>query len=217
MQEPEFDTFAAMLQAVAEYHGKTLSPGVISIYWQGLRDLELAPLRQALNAHVQNPDSGQFMPKIADIRRMIGGTIKDAALMAWNKVTEGISRVGGYNSVCFDDPIINRVLIDMGGWPALCQKPEKELPFIEKNFCERYRAYRTRGGEVDHPRYLSGLSEADNSLRGFKSSPPYLVGNHEAAQRVLASGSATAMIPVSVGSHAGGVVLQLADKQGGES
>lgn len=199
MQQDDFDAFSAMLTVVADYCGKPLSPGVIRLYWQGLQDLDISALRLALNAHVQNPDTGQFMPKIADIRRMLGGTTRDAALMAWVKVQEAVARAGSYRSVCFDDPIINRCLLDMGGWPELCAKSMDELPFVERNFCDRYRAYKTVNGPSGHPAYLVGLSEAANAQKGYRSEAPMLIGDATAAKRVMLGGSNIPLIPVSVG------------------
>lgn len=209
MRQDDFEAFQAMLSVVAEYCGKTLSPGVVALYWHGLQDLDLGAVRKALNAHVQNPDSGQYMPKIADVRRMLGGTTKDAAILAWNKAKEAVGRCGSYRSVCFDDPIINRVLLDMGGWPALCSKPADELPFVERNFCDRYRAYKTHGHAPGHPPYLVGLSEAANAQSGFRSEPPMLIGDEESARAVLACGSRTPLIPVTVGGHAAVAAVRL--------
>lgn len=206
MRQDDFDDFSAMLTVIADYCGKQLSPGVISLYWQGLQDLEIDAVRKALNAHVQNPDTGQYMPKIADIRRMLGGTTRDAALMAWNKVQEAVGRAGGYRSVCFDDPTINRVVHDMGGWPEICAKGMDELPFVERNFCDRYRAYKTHGGAPGHPAYLLGLCEAQNAQRGFRSEPPMLVGDLDTAKRVLLGGSNIPLIPVTLSDHAAGVL-----------
>lgn len=212
MRQADFDDFAGMLAVVADYCGKPLSAGVTALYWQGLQDLDIAAVRQALNAHVQNPDTGQYMPKIADIRRMLGGTTRDAALMAWNKVMEGVSRAGSYSSVCFDDPIINRCVLDMGGWPEICAKPMDELPFVERNFCDRYRAYKTHGGAPGHPAYLVGLSEALNAQKGFRSDPPRLIGDPHLANQVMLGGSSIPLIPVTVGEHVEGVALRLVNR-----
>lgn len=71
MHEAEFDEFGALLSATAAYYDRKLVPDTIAIYWRGLADLELDQVRAALNAHAQDPQAGQFMPKIADIRRQI--------------------------------------------------------------------------------------------------------------------------------------------------
>ncbi|MDY0071802.1 MAG: DUF6475 domain-containing protein [Thauera sp.] len=194
MQEHDFDAFSEMLQAVAEYCGKPLSPGVIAIYWQGLKDLDLAAVRHALNAHVQNPDTGQFMPKIADVRRMLGGTTQDSALRAWAKVDRAVRHVGTYASVAFDDPLIHRVLHDMGGWVGLGSKTEDEWPFVAREFENRYRGYAMRGERPEYPPVLIGISEAENGRRGLHSDPPRLIGEACKAEEVMRNGTSRPLI-----------------------
>lgn len=195
------------MQGVHDFYGKDVSRFALDVWWNALQQYDLDVIRRALSLHCTNPDTGQFCPKPADVVRMVGGSTKDAALMAWAKVQEAVSRVGSYQSVCFDDPIINRVISEMCGWPGLCAKTMEELPFVEKNFCERYRAYRIRGNTVEHPGYLVGISEANNAQNGFKSPPPMLVGDSESAKRVLLSGSETALIPVRIGEVTTGLRL----------
>lgn len=71
MHDREKAEFGKLLHATATYYDRKLTPDTVAIYWQGLRDLSLEVVRGAVNAHVQDPTSGQFMPKIADIRRQI--------------------------------------------------------------------------------------------------------------------------------------------------
>ena len=200
MQQSEFDAFSEMLQAVAEYCGKPLSPGVIAIYWQGLKDLDLPAVRHALNAHVQNPDTGQFMPKIADVRRMLGGTTQDSALRAWAKVDKAVRHVGPYASVAFDDALIHRVLHDMGGWVGLASKTEDEWPFVAKEFENRYRGYAMRNERPEYPPALTGIAEADNARRGLRSDPPRLIGDASKAEAVMQGGTSRPLIGFATAS-----------------
>lgn len=202
MRTDDFEGFRELLQGVYDFYSKDLSRFALDVWWNALRQYDLDVIRRAMSMHCTNPDTGQFCPKPADVVRMVGGTTRDAALMAWNKVQEAVSRAGSYRSVCFDDPIINRCLLDMGGWPDMCAKPMDELPFVERNFCDRYRAYKTHGGAPGHPAYLVGLCEAVNAQKGFKSEPPMLVGDAEAAKRVMLGGSDIPLIPVTAGEHA---------------
>lgn len=71
MHDADRREFAALLSATAAYYDRKLTPETLAIYWQGLADLPLETVRAAVNAHVQDPGAGQFMPKIADIRRQI--------------------------------------------------------------------------------------------------------------------------------------------------
>lgn len=71
MHDAEKRDFARLLQATAAYYDRKLVPETVAIYWSGLADLTLDQVRGALNAHAQDPQAGQYMPKIADIRRAI--------------------------------------------------------------------------------------------------------------------------------------------------
>ena len=197
MQDQDFDAFTEMLAAVSDYCSKPLSPGVIMIYWQGLKDLELAAIRHAFNCHVQNPDSGQFMPKIADVRRMLGGTTQDSALRAWAKIDKAVRHVGPYVSVAFDDALIHRVLHDMGGWVGLSSKAEDEWPFVAKEFENRYRGYAMRGERPDYPGVLIGISDAENVRRGLRVDAPRLIGDASKAEAVMQGGTDRPLIGIS--------------------
>lgn len=214
MTESDFDQFSLMLTQIAEYCGKPLSPGVVAIYWQGLNDLDLSAVRRALNAHVQNPDSGQFMPKIADIRRALGGTNQDAALVAWAKVDKAVRSVGTYSDVAFDDALIHRVIHDMGGWIALGTKTEDEWPFVAREFENRFRGYRMRSERPAYPALLVGMANASNQRQGQPIQPPRLVGDAEKCQAVISGGTDKPMIGFSsAGSLAGNAAsgLRLVD------
>lgn len=189
--------FARAISALAEYYGKELSEGVISLYWQGLQQFSIDEIETAIGRHLQNPDTGQWMPKIADIVRMLEGTTGQAATLAWAKVLRAAGSVGQYQSVGFDDPVIHLVIDDLGGWPGICQTPEAELPFVQKRFESSYRAYRQRGSDLPtHPRYLPGVSEIQNTGLGYRSQPPRLVGDLARARAVMQGGSDAPRLPV---------------------
>lgn len=182
------EAFAAMLSAVAEIYGKALTPQLIAIYWQALAPYDLAAVRKALDMHVRNPDTGQYWPKPADVIRMLGGTTEDAALQAWATAERAIRRIGGYESVVFDDPLIHRCIEDMGGWQKLCETLEEELPFRAREFSARYRGYAMRRDIPQYPSHLIGRFEADNSARGYDAPAPVLIGDPDACRRVLEAG-----------------------------
>lgn len=195
--------FAKALAALAEYYGRELSEGVIALYWQGLQQYPIDEIEAAIGRHLQNPDSGQWMPKIADIVRMIDGTTQGAAALAWAKVMRAVGAVGQYQSLAFDDAVIHLTVDDLGGWPKLCQVAEQELPFLQKRFETSYRAYRSRGADLPpHPRYLAGVSEMQNAAQGCPYDPPALVGDRERAQLVYRGGSDAPRLPVYVGQVA---------------
>ena len=100
LRPTDSDTFGAMLSAVAAVYGREITPEVSAIYWAALAPYDLAAVRQAFDRHVRNPDAGQFLPKPADLIRMLGGTTADSAMQAWAKVERAIRRVGGHDRWC---------------------------------------------------------------------------------------------------------------------
>lgn len=203
MKHEDKPAFAAMMASLGEYYGREIGEGVIGMYWQGLQHYDLAAVRDAMNRHVANPDSGQWMPKIADISKMLAGTTQDAALRAWAKVDQAVRRVGSYRDVAFDDPLIHRVLHDMGGWVALGNKTEDDWPFVAKEFENRYRGFRARGEIPEYPGVLIGIAGSQNRMAGFKSEQPTLIGNPTKAQEVMRLGCDKPMIGFTQAGEAG--------------
>ena len=115
MDNTHFDEFSEILDLVAEQYNKTLSADLKMLYWQGLCEYEFDAVKQALTRHLRNTDSGIFMPKIADIIKMMQGSSLNSALVAWSKVDKSVRFKGAYADVVFDDPLIHRVIDDMGG------------------------------------------------------------------------------------------------------
>jgi hypothetical protein len=192
--------FLAAMTALTDYYGKPLSTATIDLYWHGLVEFDIEQVEKAISMHVRNPDSGQWMPKIADLVKMIEGTTQDAAGQAWAKVLRAVASVGMYESLAFDDPIIHLVIGDISSWPALCQLSEAELPFLAKRFENSYRAYRRRISDLPaHPRYLIGVTEMSNSNEGFRSDPPRLVGDPRRAEQVLLNGTSAPRLQVTSG------------------
>lgn len=189
MQTHDFDRFTVLLGGVFELYARDTSPIAVQIWWEAMRPFDLDAVQLAFSRHVQNPDTGQFPPKPADVIRMLGGTTQDSALRAWAKVDRAVRQVGIYASVVFDDALVHRVLHDMGGWVGLGTKREDEWPFVAREFENRYRGYAMRGEQPEHPAVMLGLADADNSRQGFRTDPPRLVGDAERARRVMQSGT----------------------------
>jgi len=189
MKQEHFDEFCELLDTVAEQYGKNMTPSLKMLYWQGLHDVEFKAVREALFRHIRNTDKdGDFMPKISNIKKMIEGSTQDTAMTAWAKVDRALRQVGTYQSVVFDDPLIHKVLQDMGGWIPLGMKTEDEWPFVAKEFENRYRGFKSRSEIPDYPSHLIGLAEGHNTKEGFKSGSPSLIGNVEKAKQVMNKG-----------------------------
>jgi hypothetical protein len=202
MQESDKREFASVLQATMDVYNKEISTDVIKIWWMALNTYPIEQVKYGLSKYITSADYGKFPPKPADIILMMDGSSQNAALDAWNKVMEAISRAGAYKSVCFDDPIIHLAIDDIGGWIGLGETLEKDLPFIQKRFEQSYRNYRLKGDLPAHKRYLIGRSEAQNNLQGYPSDKPILIGDKAKAEETMSLGSDKPRIAMSVAETA---------------
>lgn len=207
--------FTILMAGMGELYGKTISSQLIDIYWQVLRKYELIDIQNAFQAHVQNPDCGQFFPKPADIVRFIEGNGESKALIAWAKVERAVIQVGRYQSVAFDDPLIHAVIEDMGGWVKLCAMKNDQMPFIANEFQKRYMGYVNKN-PVRHPKYLWGILECDNTKNGFEVEPPVLIGNAEKAKEVLKSGGGTPLLTEPLEKALSKVILEISRSKFGK-
>lgn len=189
MTEADRKQLYTLVSSVYAFYRQDTSAFALGVWWEAMKPFDLAAVADALNRHCVNPDSGQFMPKPADVVKMLRGSSQDSAMAAWSKVDRSVRQVGTYASVVFDDPVIHRVIHDMGGWVALGAKTEHEWPFVAKEFENRYRGYRVRNETPEYPRQLIGIAEAQNSREGRQSQPPVLIGNSETAKKVLLAGT----------------------------
>ena len=200
MQEQEREIkFSELLTGIAELYGKAPSAAVYEIWYNSLRRFDHEAISKAFSVHIQDPDTGKFMPKPADIIRIIEGSSVDSAYQAWTKVERAISVVGTYETVVFDDPIIHRVIQDMGGWIRLGQSREDELPFLANEFRRRYQGFKSQGEVPEYPSKLVGITEGENSASGFYDHipEPKLIGDHTRAKQVLLAGSNRPSIQIS--------------------
>ena len=141
MKPADRPRFAQLLMQIGELYHKPISPTLLALYWQALIGFEWEAIKAALQAHVQNPECGQYLPKPADIIRSLQGTDTEHAQQAWQQVVEAIRGFGSYNSVTFEDLRIHAAITDMGGWVRLCSTTQSELLYYEKTFKKNYIRY----------------------------------------------------------------------------
>ena len=191
MQPKDYDDFVMILGATAELLAPTrpLSNIAIGMWWNVMKPYDLPAVRQAFDRHMHNPDTGQFMPKPADILKMMSGSSQDSALVAWSKVDKAVRQVGTWESVAFDDAVIHRVLEDMGGWTMLGMKTDHDWPFVAKEFENRYRGYRIRNETPEYPPVMIGLAQAQNAQEKREIQPPVLIGDAPTAKLVMRGGT----------------------------
>ena len=159
VKHDDFKPFMAMLTVVADTYGQPrLSEGAAKLYFRVLSGYTLEEVSKAVTEHLK---ISSFMPKPADIIRILEGTVEDHAAIAWGHVVKAIRQYGHYESVRFDDPAIHYAIDHMGGWQKVCQVLEEELPFRERDFVAHYK----RGKNAtwnDIPKRFLGKHELHN-------------------------------------------------------
>ena len=189
MKTNDIPQFIQMLHNLCEMYGKPrMSDEVAMLHFGALQDYSLEDVRKGFFAALRNPDSGQFMPRPADVIRELSGSSDTRAAMAWAKVRHAIERVGHMPSVVFDDAVIHAVVADMGGWVQLSLVTYDELPFRERDFLRFYRAYMGRD-LGDYPRKLAGMAETENTAAGHAVAEPQLLGDAQKCLAVMQGGS----------------------------
>ena len=188
MNSDDAKKFSTLISSVYAFYRQDVSQFAVGVWWEAMKPFDFVAVNDALNRHCINPDNGQFMPKPADVVRLLQGSSKDSALVAWAKVDRAIRTIGTYESVIFDDALIHAVITDMGGWVSLGNKKEDEWPFVGKEFEQRYRGYSSRNEKPTYAPVMVGMAEAQNTQMGFRSLLPRLVGNHARAQLVYDNG-----------------------------
>ena len=178
--------FETLMNATASMYNRTPSDGTqLMMYFNALNRFSFEDVKAGFNAHMQNPDNGQFFPKPADIIKYMDGGSETQAGSAWTKVDKSIRTVGPYQNIVFDDRIIHAVIADMGGWILMCGTSDQEYPFKKNEFVKRYTGYRSRPPE-DYPR----LAQQSNDMRKLGTiEAPVIIGDMDAARLTYSGGS----------------------------
>ena len=176
--------FAEILIGLGMYYNQTIEKPVMRLYWEALRQYTVEDVDRAANLHTRDPDQGRFMPKVADLIRILEGGGQSRAELAWSKVQAALSSAGRYESVVFDDAIIHCVIRDMGGWVTVCDIPAKQSEFKHAEFVKRYAAYAQRGMPDNVPPRMIGECEVDNRTKGYPIAPPTFVGDPDKCREI---------------------------------
>ena len=150
--------FKELLTAVCELHDKKLSKTLADIYWESLTQFTDEQCEKAFKELIL---TSRFFPKPADFMEILKGKKEHNATIAWIEVLNAVKRIGNYESVKFSDPVIHSVLNVMGGWDQLAATmTTDEEKWKQKEFEKLYQVMERRG---DHPKYLMGYNEMQNT------------------------------------------------------
>ena len=201
MQKSDLERFSKVLTKAFAFYDKAPSKEQVSAWFDVLTGYELEDISRALGAHIRNPDAGQYPPKPADVVKALVGTSDAVSQSAWTKLERAVSSVGPWRSVVFDDPIIHRIVIDMGGWVRLCNKSGEEWPHVHREFLQRYKGFFVSAKPFDYPGLLLGTADDENRRRGLEMDQRNLalIGDKAKAWEVHDSGQNHGSVPVALG------------------
>lgn len=194
MTEKDMERFEATLTSALAFWKQDLSEFALSVWWEACKPYSMEQVSKSLTTHAMDPERGRFPPMPADIVKALHGTHTDRSLVAWGTVHRAIGSVGMYGSPDFGDKAIHSAIVDMGGWPAICKAPMDELPFLQRRFCELFRAYSSRPDEA-HADRLVGLHEQANAGAGLLTGRPVMIGNRKSDALELENGREQTTLP----------------------
>ena len=99
--------FAEGMKGMCELHNRAASKPMLKMYFFALAKFEI---EDVLRAFVTAVSATKYFPKPAEIIELIQGSPEDVAEVEASKVWEAICRVGGHQSVAFDNPTTSAVI-----------------------------------------------------------------------------------------------------------
>jgi hypothetical protein len=174
------ERFVMILTGVSEIYGKEISTAAINVWWQALSRYPIEDAVRAFGVHVNDAESGRFMPRPADIAKVIDGSPSEKSLIAWQKVEQAVRSHGGWSILVFDDAAIHQAIQTIGGWQRFCTCADKEWPFLRQEF-ERHYSAAIKRPSTAYPPQITGEPTA--------AGEPVLIGDPDKAQAVLAGGT----------------------------
>lgn len=189
MQKNERAEFVLLIEALAAAFRAETTQAFLEGYWLGLEDLELKAVKHAVVSAMRQC---KFLPSMAELRELAGMMVSaDRALVAWAAFRKALNRHGYYDTVRFDDPILNATVRNLGGWIQVSVETEEMSTrefetFYRKKFEQIYAAFCRRGPRPDDMKPLMGFTEQENLRLGydpFDSNSPF---RNDQARRLTA-------------------------------
>ncbi|MCP4005871.1 MAG: hypothetical protein GY725_16905 [bacterium] len=165
MNRTEF--ISQSLTVLGAIYDKEVTPQLTEVYVRATAHIPAEDLKNSLNRCVAEC---KFFPKPAEIIERAGADIETIAAKAWTDATDAAARIGQYNGVHFQDPVVTKVIQSMGGWHAFCC-PEQEQHWLRKHFMDLYGCYYSERDSLrDVP--LMGIADQQTVTPIF---PDYIV------------------------------------------
>ena len=159
------DQFETLLRALFETFGQTPTAGQILGYRMAMDDVPIEDLERGVRRAMRD---SKFLPKPVELRELAGViSLSARAALAWSAAKKAVHSIGSYGSVDFEDPTINAVIRNMGGWKEFCGRDADTFEtFTRKDFERIYQLF--AAGQVgEMGRYLTGIHNEPQPRRRF--------------------------------------------------
>lgn len=173
--------FATGLSALYSVCTQKLDEMQTEFWYEAVKDLTAAQWK-ATCIKFMRTWKWRNLPSIAELRENALGpdskpiSLDQRALVAWNAVLDAVSRVGGYQSVSFDDPVVHaaiNAISGQGGWATLCEVDSETLrTWKRKEFIETYKAFISVGIRPESHLPLHGLIARDCAAKQLPAPEP---------------------------------------------
>ena len=178
MTNNDFQEFCTVLSATIMLIKSEFVPTkqYMEFYFLTLKDFDIVQIRRALTKHIQNPVTGMYIPKPADLMKYLKPATGNDAERQWSIVMQAISSCGGrYSNVYFEDVITNTIIHEMN-WGNICNITDTSEPFERKRFLQAYENYSNFA-----PQYEAGVNYGichNHNVDKLEHEPVYLVRNN---------------------------------------
>lgn len=183
MQTQDSEKFVTAIAAMCSVFGKEADDATFEGFKIGLKDMPIEAIQRAVGEAIR---TRKFMPTVAELRELGGEVTPQArAIVAWGVVSKA-SAGGYYESVDFDDPVINAAIRNLGGWLHLCSIEDSNEfeSFVRAKFEKVYVALLAAGISAEQGAPLIGYYDQQNGLNGFEQKPPLRIETGLPAPRV---------------------------------
>ncbi len=166
--------FAQAITALAASFRSESDEAMLEGYWWALDDLQIEDVRNAVRMAMRQC---KFMPAAVELRDLAGGmTPATRAMFAWSALEKTVSRHGAYETVNFDDVVINATIRNLGGWLRCCDLPAEEFDkWFRKDFERVYQAFLQSGVSPEAGSPLIGIYDQENYINGYGVRQPLLI------------------------------------------
>lgn len=150
--------FQSKMAMLGEMYDKKMTGALLDGYWMVLCDMSDEEFVGSIKAILSGRKFASF-PKPAEILDFAKPDLESIATIAWSDVERAIYKAGKYESVSFEDCIVNSVIDALGGWVFVCSQDISEMKWLKKEFVKLYSIHSKR---EDHPTHLIGIAEREN-------------------------------------------------------